>query len=127
MCLKRLSVFIIIALSGRALAEGPVLDLPGFPDYLIVGVGAGPEYIGADEGIWAVVPAALKGFGERYVSLEANYLSVNMLTDPNWRAGPAGILRFGRSDVSDDRVARLPEVDMSIDLGAFAASAQHLQ
>lgn len=119
--MKRLSIIALIALPGNALAEGPVLNLPDFPDYMILGTGTGPAYIGADDRVWAVVPAARKSFDERYLSLEANYLSANLLNHPNWRVGPAGILRFGRSDVSDNQVARLPEIDMSIDLGAFAA------
>lgn len=119
--MRRTLVSALVLLAAPALAEGPVLDLPNFPDYVILGAGAGPRQIGADQMTGAVVPAGRISFGERYVSLEANYLSINLLGGERWRAGPAGILRFGRSGSRDDRIDRLPEVDMSIDLGGFLA------
>ncbi|WP_172331033.1 MipA/OmpV family protein [Mangrovicoccus sp. HB161399] len=121
----RRSAAILATLSALAAAparaEGPVLDLPNFPDYVILGTGAGPGYVGADGNVWAVVPAARRSFGRRYVSLEANYLSVNLAGHPHLQAGPAGILRFGRSDAEDDRGDPLPDIGMSVDLGGFLA------
>jgi len=102
-----------------AKAEGVIVDLPNFPDYVLLGFGAGPRYIGSDERIWAVAPAARKSFGERYISLEANYLSINLLDDPHWQAGPAGMLRFGRSDSDHAQIDALPDIGMSLDLGGF--------
>ncbi|WP_161556065.1 MipA/OmpV family protein [Mangrovicoccus ximenensis] len=98
-----------------------MLDLPSFPDYAILGTGAGPSHIGADETTWAVVPAARKSFGRRYLSLEANYLSANLLGHRHLQAGPAGLLRFGRRDAEDDRGDPLPDIGMSADLGGFLA------
>ena len=45
---------------------------------------------------------------------------MNLLDSGGWRLGPSGMLRFGRSDVEDDVVDRVHEIDPSIDLGAFA-------
>jgi outer membrane protein len=58
---------------------------------------------------------------QRYVSLQGNYVTVNLLEDPNWRFGPAGMWRFGRKNVDDPVVRLLPEFDGSLELGAFAA------
>src|SRR3546814_17155168 len=36
------------------------------------------------------------------------------------RFGPAGLYRFGRGDVDDDVVDRLPSIDATVELGGFA-------
>ncbi|QPM91528.1 MipA/OmpV family protein [Pseudooceanicola algae] len=119
--MKRQIAAAMVLLAPPALAESPVLDLPGFPDFAAVGIGAGPQYIGSGDTIRAAAPLIRKSFDRRYISLEANYLSVNLVDDPHWKAGPAGILRFGRGDVQDAQVAALPDIDMSVDLGGFVA------
>ena len=116
------SILAALALvSTPALAESPVLDLPNFPDFALVGVGSGPQYFGSDDYVGAAVPAAQGNFGRRYISLQANYLSINLMDHSRWQAGPAGILRFGRRDPDNPQIAALPEVDMSIGLGGFLA------
>ncbi|MBL3705158.1 MipA/OmpV family protein [Sulfitobacter sp. BDSS02] len=106
-----------LCLTKAAHAEGNGIDVPGFPQFFALGIGAGPRYAGADDNTWAIAPAGRLNFGERYVSLEANYLSINLLDHPNWRIGPAGILRFGRSDAESG----LSDISMSLDLGGFVA------
>jgi len=91
------------------------------PDFAGIGVGAVPDYIGSDDYFIGAGPAAQLTFGRRYVSLQVNYATANLLDHPNWRAGPAAMWRFGRRDVKDDVVARLPEIDGTPELGAFAA------
>jgi outer membrane scaffolding protein for murein synthesis (MipA/OmpV family) len=79
-----------------------------------------PDYIGSDDYRIGAVPFARYQFwGHRFVSLIANELRVNLVDSPAWRLGPVGLYRFGRSDVEDDVVKRVHEVDASIDLGAF--------
>ena len=106
-----------LGLTKAAHAEGNGINVPGFPQFFALGIGAGPRYAGADDNTRAIAPAGRLNFGERYVSLEANYLSINLLDHPNWRIGPAGILRFGRSDAESG----LSDISMSLDLGGFVA------
>lgn len=97
-----------------------MLNVPNFPQFALIGAGMGPKYYGSDNLTGAVVPGGQYNFGgRRYISLQANYLSINVMDDPHWKAGPAGILRFGRHDVDDPQVAALGDVDMSLDLGGF--------
>lgn len=92
------------------------------PNYLALGLGFYPDYIGSDDYVLGVAPVGRLSWGEqRYVSLEVNYVSVNLIEDRNWRFGPAGMWRFGRKDTEDKVVDRLPEIDGSLDLGAFGA------
>jgi outer membrane protein len=80
-----------------------------------------PDYIGSDDyAIGAIPLARYKYWGNRDALLVGNTLNVNLLDAGGWRLGPSGILRFGRSDVEDDVVNRVHEIDPSIDLGAFA-------
>jgi outer membrane protein len=100
------------ALLPNALPEG---------NLVAVGVGMYPDYIGSDDyAIGAIPLARYKFWGNRDVQLIGNTLNVNLLDAGGWRLGPSGILRFGRSDVEDDVVDRVHEIDPSIDLGAFA-------
>jgi outer membrane protein len=86
-----------------------------------VGVGAYPDYIGSNDYSIGAIPLVRWQFqGERSLNLIGNDLRVNVLDVKGWRFGPEGILRFGRSDVKDDVVDKVHDVDMSIDLGLFA-------
>ena len=108
-------------LPAPARAESPLLDVPNFPDFALLGVGRGPRYLGSDEDTVAVAPAVQLDLGSQYVSLQANYLSINLMHHGRWQAGPAGILRFGRRNVDNPQIDALPDVDMSVDLGGFLA------
>lgn len=113
-----------LALAGPATADSPI-TLPGYTGVGLLAFGFGPQYLGADEDVWLPVPAGTFMLGEnRRVTLTGNYLNIDLLDHPNWTLGPAGILRFGRGDVKDDQVAALPDIDMSLDLGGFAAYEQ---
>lgn len=102
-------------------AEGALVAPPQFDRIGVLGIGAGPQYLGSEDAVWAVAPAARLRYDRAVVELQANYLTVDLLPNSDWNLGPAGILRFGRGDVDDDAVAALPDIDMSIDLGLFAS------
>ena len=116
-------LFILIGLHGYAGAAGqefiPVpLEIPH-----AVGVGGGitPDYEGSDDYTFVVAPLFNYQFGERYIRLLANYLSINLINHENFRLGPSGVYRFGRdNDVDDDVVKRMKEIDDSIEIGGFA-------
>jgi outer membrane protein len=50
-------------------------------------------------------------------SLLGTVFTSNILDHPVLKTGPTGVFRLGRSDVDDDVVADLPEIDASLDLG----------
>ena len=108
--------------SERAWAQDGLLPLAMPQGNLVaVGVGLYPDYIGSDDYAVGAIPLARYQFwGKRDVQLIGNTLSANLLDAGGWRLGPTGILRFGRSDVEDDVVDKVHEIDPSIDLGAFA-------
>ncbi len=102
-------------LPAALIAQTSDNDLPSA--FLAFGFGAGPEYQGADDVVWAIAPIGFGEIGTVGFTLAGNYLSVDLLDDPKWAFGPAGILRLGRSDVSDQQVAGLPDINMTVDLG----------
>jgi MipA family protein len=106
---------------GHSWAQDSVLPLAMPEGNLVaVGVGAYPDYLGSDDYTIGAIPLArYQYWGRRDLTLIGNTLSVNLLDAGGWRLGPSGILRFGRSDVQDDVVDRVHEIDPSIDLGAF--------
>lgn len=110
--------------AGSAHGDTQLLGLaPSYiPNYFALGLGSYPDYIGSDDNVLGVAPVGRYTWGEqRYVSLEINYVSVNLVEDRNWRFGPAGMWRFGRDDVEDEVVSALPDIEDSLELGIFGA------
>jgi len=116
-----LAVAVLVLADGRARAQDSVIPLV-LPEGNLVAVGVGgyPDYIGSDDYSLGAIPLGRYVYwGKRDITLVGNTLNVSLLSESGWRLGPSGMLRFGRSDVSDDVVDRVHEIDPSIDLGAF--------
>lgn len=109
--------------AGVARAETDAIDVSpvAIPNYAGLGFGGIPDYIGSDDYQAGVAPFARLSWGGRYIDIQGNFASINLLDDPNWRVGPAAVLRLGRRDVDDPVVDLLPSIDASLDLGAFAS------
>jgi outer membrane scaffolding protein for murein synthesis (MipA/OmpV family) len=123
---RALGVAVVVAASlavdgGLGWAQDGVLPqvLPE-GNLVAVGVGAYPDYIGSDDySIGGIPVVRYQYWGRRDITLLGNTLNLNLIDAAGWRLGPSGMLRFGRSDVHDDAVERVHEIDPSIDLGAF--------
>lgn len=111
-----------LALSGAAATAGATPPtLPGaLPSMAGLGVGSTTEFAGGKDRMVGVVP------GLRYVTpggrlLEwyGPYAQFNFggLTGFQW--GPAAGLRLGRNNVGDPVVARLHEIDTTVEAGGF--------
>jgi outer membrane protein len=111
----------VALVGGVAAADAALTDFE--PDYLpnFAGLGPGfvPDYIGSDDYRFGVAPFARVSWGERYVDFIANFARANVLEHENWRFGPSGTLRLARDSVEDDVVDRLPDIDATLELGAF--------
>jgi outer membrane protein len=99
-----------------------VIDVPGVRNYVSLGVGVVPDYIGSDDYTAGIGPAGLIKFGESglYARLIATELSVNLLNSKNWSMGPMVNYRFARDDVDDDVVDLMRDIDATAEAGAFA-------
>lgn len=84
-------------------------------------LGVAPDYSGSQDYEFVFAPAALVHWGEseRYVELAATELSVNLINDESWHAGPVLNYRFGRDDVEDDTVDRFRDIDDAVEGGFF--------
>lgn len=116
-CLIVAGAFLCPAQPGVAQTSGTGLTPPIKGDFFILGAGFGPEYIGAEDTIWAVAPAGQFTFDRGQFLLQANYLTLDLITKDSWSLGPAGLLRFGRSDVENAQVDALPDIDLTVELG----------
>ncbi len=112
-----------LAMSATSAAAADVFSFAPahIPNFFGIGIGAAPDYVGSDDDMVGGLPVGrLRFSGERYLSLEGNAASFNLLQHPNWRAGPMGLYRFGRDDDVDDPVVkRMKEIDDTIELGGF--------
>ncbi|MFZ4288518.1 MipA/OmpV family protein [Variovorax sp. HJSM1_2] len=123
------AAYICSSLSGVLLASGlctsawaqtgPSLDF--IPNYVGLGLGTTTRYTGASERVAGIAPGAryqLDNAG-RYIQLTGPEVSLNLLAGETWQFGPALNLRFGRTNVEDPVVSRLPEIDTTVEAGAF--------
>lgn len=116
---RGLAALVLAGASAAAIATP--LSLPGsLPNMAGLGIGSTTEFAGGKDRMVGVVP------GLRYVTpggrlLEwyGPYAQFNFggLTGFQW--GPAVGLRLGRNDVDDPVVARLHEIDTTVEAGGF--------
>ena len=109
----------LTAFTSVARASDGFIEMPtGTPNFVGLGVGGYPDYIGSDDYSVGVAPVARISLGgERFAQLFATDLKVNLINHRNWRLGPELLYRFGRKDVDDPIVDKMNEIDGSLDLG----------
>jgi outer membrane protein len=119
-----LAVMVTMLFASAGLAAG--IDSPvaieNVPKVVGLGVGMVPDYLGSDNYTVAAAPFFRYTFAdsERYLQLIATELSFNVLNHPNFVLGPVLNYRPGRSDVEDDVVDEMDEIDGTVDLGITA-------
>ena len=115
------------SLSPRPAAAQQALELPSppteQPNFAGLAIGAVPDYIGSSDYIVGPAPMARIGWGgERNLFLVGNQLTANVIDHPWLRVGPAGLLRFGRSDVENKQVDKMDSISPTVELGAFVGA-----
>lgn len=120
-----IAVFAAMSFASVASAQqagGIAVEVPQVRNYIALGLASVPDYTGSDDYTAAIGPAGLLRFdsSERYVRLLATELSVNLLNSRNFSLGPMLNYRIGRTDdVEDEVVARMREIDDSLEAGGF--------
>lgn len=93
-----------------------------FPNFFGLGVGFTSEYAGSKDYVAGVAPGLRVSFERgRFVEWYANFADVNLLPSARWQLGPFVNYRFGRSDVSDPVVDKLPDIDGALEAGLFGS------
>ena len=114
---------ITLAASGPAFAQttGSAIEVPGVRNFVAGAVGFVPDYVGSDDYTFGAAPAGVIRFGdtERYVRLLVTDVNVNLIDSKSWSFGPAINYRFGRSDVDDNAVDSMKNIDGTVEVGAF--------
>jgi outer membrane protein len=114
------TIIVCCAHAHSARADSDFATGPEGVNYVGLGVGMLPDYSGSDEYQAAPLPFFRYEFGKhRNIELMGNYLSANLINDEVIRFGPALRYRLGRdSDVEDEVVALMPEIDDALEVGA---------
>jgi outer membrane protein len=121
-----------LVLAAGALCSVPAVAQPGMgsdlvPDFVGIGVGSTSQFSGSAQRTVGVVPGLryqLEG-SERFVEWYGPLADVNLLESRAWQFGPALNLRFGRKDVDDAVVAKLPEIGNTVE-GGLALSYTYI-
>ena len=114
---------IALTASGPVFAQttGSAIEVPGVRNYVAAAVGMVPDYLGSDDYTIGAAPAGIIKFGDsdRYVRLIVTDINVNLIDSKTWSFGPALNYRIGRSDVDDNAVDRMRDIDGTVEVGAF--------
>ena len=117
------AALVLCAVSNSASAQttGSAIEVPGVDNFIAAAVGIVPDYLGSDDYTIGAAPAALISFGDsdRYLRLLVTDINVNLIDSPNWSFGPALNYRLGRSDVDDNAVDNMRDIDGTFEVGAF--------
>lgn len=117
----RVACAAMLILAGSPAAAFVSIDV--LPNLAGAGIGATPSYSGGDEYIVGAVPGMRYQFKDsnRFFEWYGPTADMNLLDSPAWQIGPMLGLRFGRSNVKDEVVAKLPEVDGTIEGGLMVS------
>src|SRR5688572_23167686 len=115
-------VGLLAAIAALSCGEAQAQEFPVVTsvetNYVGLGFGVMPDYVGSDEYTFGVLPAFRYEFGNhRNVELVGNYLSANLIDHDVIRFGPAFRYRFGRDDVDDSFVDDLPDISDTVEGG----------
>ncbi|MCP5159308.1 MAG: MipA/OmpV family protein [Gammaproteobacteria bacterium] len=93
------------------------------PNFIGLGVGVTPEYSGSDDYVWGAAPGLYYQFKDsnRFIEWYGPVADMNLLDSPTWQVGPILAYQFGRNDVDDDVIARLSDVDGTIEGGLIVS------
>lgn len=107
--------------SSSAQAEGGSFVPPQYSNFMSFGVGVVPDYIGSNDDFVGAAPFGVLSLGDnRFFSIVANSVYLNLSTDENLRFGPTGTYRFGRDDDIDDSVvSQMDKIKDTPELGGF--------
>gem|GEM_PF-642396 len=124
--LKSAAIALRVLLSIAVLITAPIatagMTIDVLPNLVGAGIGATTSYSGSDEYIGGILPGLRYQFKDsnRFVEWYGPTADMNLLDSPTWQIGPALGLRFGRSNVKDEVVSKLPEVDTTVEGGLMA-------
>lgn len=93
------------------------------PNLFGVGIGSTTRYSGANESVTLGAPGFRYQFknSNRYVDWFGPLGTANLLESSTWQLGPALNVRGGRHDAEDAAVARLDEIDTTVEGGLLAS------
>jgi len=116
----------VLACAGAAAQDVIAIPPPAQPqlmNFLGLGVFSVPDYYGSSTNKAAAAPIARYSWdGTSYVQLLGPELTVNLMPDPAWRAGPLIRFRPRRDDdVDDEIVKRMRPIPSATEMGVFAA------
>ena len=117
------AAIVMCSMGAPAFAQttGIPIEVPGVDNFVAAAVGMVPDYVGSDDYTFGAAPAGIIRFGDtdRYVRLVVTDINVNLIDSPNWSFGPALNYRLGRSDVDDNAVDQMRDIDGTFEVGAF--------
>ncbi|MEM9723933.1 MAG: MipA/OmpV family protein [Pseudomonadota bacterium] len=117
----------VLALAGGgAAAVAQASDGTGPQNFVALGVGFGPEYLGSEDGTVGPFFAGRYDAGPVIFESRGTSLAADLLGPRSggaFSAGPLARYRFGRDDVDNAVVDRLADVDGAVELGLFASYA----
>jgi len=109
------------SLAATAQAQSTAFSVDNLPNIASIGVGIAPDYVGSDDDTVVAGPSGRLTFdNHRYIKLVGPTVTSNLIDHDIFRLGPALNYRFGRSDVDDQVVNLMEDIDGTVELGLNA-------
>ena len=124
--IKKTAIIAALSTLSFGAAAQSFIEVESVPSIIGLGVGFAPDYRGSDDYTGAVAPFGRYTFANsnRYVQLNANELTLNVLNSSAIRFGPVVNYVFGRDDdVDDPRVKQMAKIDGTVEVGVFGELA----
>jgi outer membrane protein len=119
--LNRTAVVIALWITAGSPAWASGLSVDILPNFVGLGVGVTTEWMGSNDKIAGVVPGGRMKFSDyRFAEVYGPLADVNILNVPHWEFGPMLSYRFGRGNVQDPVVNKLPGINGGLEAGGFA-------
>lgn len=121
MLASRLHVPALLFVAVASGASASPIDLPGMiPNMVGGGIGSTTQYAGGNERTLGVLPGLrYTTEGGKLLEWYGPYAQFNFGGLTGWQYGPAVQLRLGRNNVDDPVVARIHEIDTTVEAGGF--------
>ena len=117
-------VALTLIASGVVWAQTGPLEIDNDKKIGGVFIAVAPDYLGSNDYKFVAAPFFRYNFSnsEQYLLLRGFELQANVVNHPWFRIGPVLNYRFGRSDVEQDQVDRMDNIDAAIEGGAFVGA-----
>ena len=114
-----LAVLLFASVRLTAVAHAQDAGAAELGGHIVLGAGVKPEYEGSEDYETTMLATGKLEYGSYYLEIQGAALRVNVSPLGNIDFGPSVSFNQGRDNVENERVARMRDIDDTVEAGAF--------